>query len=358
MRLMPFVPIEKEIQMKQLVLHQLNKVDHNFVRENSSSRRKIVVALAADYGNLGDVAITMAQAQFLEEKYPEHDILLFPLSDTFTKMKSLQKVIQPQDLITLVGGGNTGDQYPTIEFARQFIIKHFPENPIIAFPQTVDYQDINKVSTDLNKYRQHQNLLLTVREQRSYDFYRQHYQGPVKLLPDIVLTLGDHYGHSRLSRRHILLCLRQDKEKGISLTSENLTTLSQKDQLDFQDTQLTVDRLSLTEGRQAVEQLIDCFQQKQLVITDRLHGMILACITGTPCIALDNKNKKISGVYQTWLKGKSNIHVFETTPSSTAFMIKVNELYGQTYSPPKFRAYFDKLIQFDQQQGITQIASG
>lgn len=347
MRLMPFVPIEKEIQMKQLVLHQLNKVDHNFVRENSSSRRKIVVALAADYGNLGDVAITMAQAQFLEEKYPEYDILLFPLSDTFAKMKSLQKVIQPQDLITLVGGGNTGDQYPTIEFARQFIIKHFPENSIIAFPQTVDYQDINKVSTDLNKYQQHQNLLLTVREQRSYDFYRQHYQGPVKLLPDIVLTLGERYGYSQQTRSNILICLRQDKERVVNLTQKDLTALAQKDQLEFQDTQLAVGYLSLTEGMQEIEQLINCFQQKQLIITDRLHGMILACITGTPCIALDNKNKKVSGVYQAWLKGCSNIHVFEMMPSSKVLMSKVNELYGQTYEPPKFKDYFEELLQLD-----------
>ncbi len=32
------------------------------------------------------------------------------------------------------------------------------------------------------------------------------------------------------------------------------------------------------------------FLSSGLVITDRLHGMIFAAITGTPCIALDNKS--------------------------------------------------------------------
>ncbi|KRM78496.1 exopolysaccharide pyruvyl transferase [Lapidilactobacillus dextrinicus DSM 20335] len=344
MRLFPLVPAEKEIQIKQLFLHQFNGIDTTFVKANSSPHRKIVVALAADYGNLGDVAITMAQARFLEEKYPEYDVLLFPVSATFMKMKSLQRIVQPQDLITLVGGGNTGDQYPTIEFARQFIIKHFPQNSIISFPQTVDYQNKNKIVADLNKYQRHQHLLLTVREQRSYDFYQHYYQGQVELLPDIVLTLGERYGHSCRSRSSILLCLRQDKEQGVNLAQEDLTALAEKDQLEFQDTQLTVDHLPLAQGMQEVERLINVFQQKQLIITDRLHGMILACITGTPCIALDNKNKKISGVYQAWLKSVRNIQVFETTPTSSELMVKVNELYGQTYEPPKFKTYFEKLV--------------
>lgn len=39
----------------------------------------------------------------------------------------------------------------------------------------------------------------------------------------------------------------------------------------------------------------------QLVITDRLHAMIFAAITETPCIAMDNKSKKVKGVYE-WIR--------------------------------------------------------
>ena len=38
-----------------------------------------------------------------------------------------------------------------------------------------------------------------------------------------------------------------------------------------------------------------------MLVTDRLHGMIFSYLVGTPCIVLDNKTKKVSGVYNSWL---------------------------------------------------------
>ena len=43
------------------------------------------------------------------------------------------------------------------------------------------------------------------------------------------------------------------------------------------------------------------FRECELVITDRIHGMIFAAITGTPCIALSNYNYKVKGTYE-WIK--------------------------------------------------------
>lgn len=56
-------------------------------------------------------------------------------------MKSLKSIIDPNDIITIVGGGNTGDMYDDIEFCRQFIIKQFPNNKIVCFPQTIDFSE-------------------------------------------------------------------------------------------------------------------------------------------------------------------------------------------------------------------------
>lgn len=42
------------------------------------------------------------------------------------------------------------------------------------------------------------------------------------------------------------------------------------------------------------------FSNSQIVVTDRLHGMIFAALTGTPCIALNNSDRKVEGVYA-WL---------------------------------------------------------
>ena len=43
------------------------------------------------------------------------------------------------------------------------------------------------------------------------------------------------------------------------------------------------------------------FQKYELVITDRLHGMVFCAISGTPCIVFGNYNQKVKGTYE-WIK--------------------------------------------------------
>jgi pyruvyl transferase EpsI len=60
-----------------------------------------------------------------------------------------------------------------------------------------------------------------------------------------------------------------------------------------------------------LEKKLDEFRSAKLVITDRLHGMIFAAITGTPCVALNNISKKVEGVYQ-WIKYLDYIKMAQT----------------------------------------------
>ena len=39
----------------------------------------------------------------------------------------------------------------------------------------------------------------------------------------------------------------------------------------------------------------------RLVVTDRLHGMILSLVAGTPCLVLPNSNHKIRQTWKDWL---------------------------------------------------------
>ena len=48
-----------------------------------------------------------------------------------------------------------------------------------------------------------------------------------------------------------------------------------------------------------IEEMLKKYRKCQLVITDRLHGMIFATITSTPCIALGNYNHKIKSCSET-----------------------------------------------------------
>jgi pyruvyl transferase EpsI len=67
------------------------------------------------------------------------------------------------------------------------------------------------------------------------------------------------------------------------------------------------------------------FAASRLVITDRLHAMIFAVITGTACIAVDNKSKKVSGVYE-WLQDVPYVHYCDSPAQVCETIDRV--LYG------------------------------
>ena len=47
--------------------------------ERLRGKKKCLVFLAADYGNLGDVAITFAQERFLARHFPDYEIVDVPI---------------------------------------------------------------------------------------------------------------------------------------------------------------------------------------------------------------------------------------------------------------------------------------
>ncbi|MGD6776286.1 polysaccharide pyruvyl transferase family protein [Sutcliffiella horikoshii] len=304
---------EKEVIRKKLYLkYCLSNVKSNPFNVDKS-KKKIIVALAADYGNLGDVAITYAQTKFLKENFPEYEVIDFPISRTFTDMKALKKICTPNDIITIVGGGNTGDMYDDIEYCRQFIIKQFPENKIISFPQTVDFSETPYGKKAFEKaikvYKENNELILIAREKKSYEIYKQKFSDKVLFVPDIVLSLD--LTEPKLSREGITFCLRKDGEKKLSQDDEIqlINSVKKYGEVKFNDTHISKNNMNIEEREEELQKIWDTFKRSKLVITDRLHGMIFCAITGTPCIALDNSNMKISGVYNAWLKELSYINM-------------------------------------------------
>ena len=45
----------------------------------------------------------------------------------------------------------------------------------------------------------------------------------------------------------------------------------------------------------------------EIVLTDRLHGMIFSYITSTPCIAIANSTGKSQNAYNDWLLSSGNV---------------------------------------------------
>ncbi|MEH7115783.1 polysaccharide pyruvyl transferase family protein [Neobacillus niacini] len=261
---------------------------------------KILVTIAADYGNLGDIAITHAQIKFLSKHFPNYKIIKVDVEDTY-KLINLKKFIHSNDIITIIGGGNMGNLYENYENRRKFIIHLFPDNKIISFPQSIDFRTESSLNKSIKVYSKHQNLHIFAREAQSFELMKKCFKNNhIYLVPDIVLSL--EMEESTYNREGIILCLRNDLEKKITNNQKERLILSiNKKYKAVTNYDTFIYNFTKESAAKELESIFFAFKKAKVVVTDRLHGMIFCAITKTPCLVLPNSNHKIAGTYKKWL---------------------------------------------------------
>lgn len=280
-----------------------------------SSKNYAFIFLAADYGNLGDVAITYAQTKFLKKNLgKDFEVIEIPISQSLEGLHFVKKNIKPGDIVTSVGGGNLGDLYDQIEYIRQLAVRSFPRNKFISFPQTFDFSNTVKGNKALaiakNVYNAHPNMFFVAREETSFKLMQEHFNKTTVLLtPDIVLSLNIE--QPKQQRKGAVICMRQDKEKNLSDKETKYiqeTIKNRFESISFYDTHINRNNLSIKEREIELNKIWNTFKSAELVVTDRLHGMIFCYITNTPCLVFQNNNHKVRETYE-WIKGNRNINL-------------------------------------------------
>ncbi len=270
--------------------------------------KKIIIMGIPHHGNIGDNAIAIAEEELIKKFFPQYELYMMQEKYLDICVKKVRKIIKDQDIIMLHGGGNIGDTYERPEKGRREVIKTFPNNKIIIFPQTAYFSDTIEGQKQLEKskeiYNNHKNLIIFAREEKSYEFMKKNfYNCKIYLTPDMVMTLNKSID---LDRKGALLLFRNDKEK--TLENEIIEKIKEIVKTKFE--KYTISDMNLGSGIVDIggkkrEEILDNkfkqFQTSQIVITDRLHGMIFAAITETPCVVFGNFNHKITESYK-WLE--------------------------------------------------------
>lgn len=271
----------------------------------NTEKNKLYLIGTPDHDNLGDYAILLSTKQFLQYLVPLYEIIEISEKSYWKLCDSLSKIITKEDIVILQGGGNLGDQYKYIEKIRRDAIKRF-RNKIFMFPQTIYFENTKKGYHELKKtqkiYSNNKKLVLMARERISYQIMKEEFPSlEVFLLPDIVLRY--RFDKELLNREGILLCLRSDFEGKLSYDDKKyITNICRDYTLDISLTDTSIRQTIKSESREDyLSNKLNQFSASSLVITDRLHGMVFAALTETPCIVLGNYNHKIFGVYQ-WIE--------------------------------------------------------
>ncbi len=279
--------------------------------------RKIYFLGTPDHCNIGDHAITYATYRLLNNMFPYCEIEEVPIMQFARKWPYLLKNIKSDDLIILQGGGNMGNIYWRNERIRREVISHFPKNRKVIFPETIFYEDNEDGKADFRfskRIYRDKNLVIFAREKKSYEIMRQAYpESCVMLIPDIVCSLAP-FG-VRIKREGVGLCFRDDLEKSVS---GELSAMIRRTLDDLGDMYSYLDMMHPSKGyigkanrTWVVEKKIKEIASFKYVITDRLHGMILCYITGTPCMVISGYNHKIESFYRTWFENTYYIRLLE-----------------------------------------------
>lgn len=327
---------------------------HSVVKQKkfplNERKKTCFIFLAADYGNIGDIAITKAQKLFLEKTLPDYEVVSIPISQTRLVLRSIKKQIQPNDIVTIIGGGNMGAIYPDIEALRQLVIKSFSKNKIVCFPQTLDWDNSSNSKHALKHivkvYSKHPNIYIFARESITYkklvSLFNKHKNVTIDLVPDIVMSSNarDLGASDSKQKPNILTCLRNDKEA--VLTSEQYQVLDDalaatSYDIIKTDTHAGGSGLDDVQCSKLLSDKLNQFRSAHLVVTDRLHGMIMCLLTGTPCLVLPNSNHKISQTWLDWLQtNKGLIFVHQNSFDNIPFYINqlLTQSQGSMYHSP------------------------
>ena len=300
--------VEKEkLVYKALISDEEEELSEyiKMLERNIESQRRIFLFMVPEHGNTGDYAIEIAEKNFFAKFFSEYKVITVTTGEWEQCSERIKNLVKPNDLLFLNGGGYLGDLWGDSP-RYMSIVESFPKNYFFMLPNTLSYEDSNYENSDvfmkdMEWFSSKKKLHVFFREKRSFHAFKQ-YNTRTALFPDMVLSM--HYNNrSHLENKRCLLCMRNDREKAIencSLITDSLRRLGYK--YSFFD--ISLKRFVL---QQNSDSLVECIckklQENDLVITDRLHGMLLSVISDVPCVALDNSTKKISGVYE-WLKDR------------------------------------------------------
>lgn len=338
----------------------------NYVKEQIGSSKGPFVFLMSTplHKNLGDQAIALSERVYLEENYSQYKIVEIPTNMISHSLKYLkQKVIEnSENLIFVHGGGNLGNFYPIDEFFRRKIVKEFPTIKIVSFPQSILFTNDKDGVKDLKKaqeiYQSNNNWNFIARETITYKKIRGLFpSNKTYLLPDIVLYLGNkRYSNLSETRNGVITLLRSDKEKVINNDLDSKIQkllISRFDKVTKSDTIYELDKDISIENRESI--LIEKWKEissYQLVVTDRLHGMIFAYLTKTPAIVLRNNNPKIETTYYNWLDDCKYIELID---DSSNLEVIIKNLQNNNSFEYSLEHEFSDLATFNSRRDVKNV---
>jgi exopolysaccharide biosynthesis predicted pyruvyltransferase EpsI len=316
--------------------------------------------------NSGDHSIWLGEKALLDELQIE---AVYQCSAaTYSKFELATTV--GSGTICMHGGGNFGDIYSLYHYFRLQVLKDFPQNPIVVFPQTIMFFSDEAMQNSVDAFSKHGNVTLAARDVLSLHILQRSFghAAQVVLAPDMAVMLGElqrsctpEYDVVCVSRTDLegiygptiatvagLTPLRQTKlDLGIfddhlgitanAAVSGSRFLLSDWYQMRLPDQKALDAHQGLTfdqRSRVWVNRAVRLLSLGRVVVTDRLHGHILCTLAGIPHVLLNNSYGKNISYYETWSRPSRLCRLAATPPD--AWSLAQQLLAHSPFAPTQF----------------------
>lgn len=300
--------------------------------------------------NCGDHLISIAEHFFLNKYFGGYGVVEISSDMWIQEQEYIKSHIRLEDILLISGGGYIGTLWMSHgeENVRQ-IINCFPQNRIVILPQTLYFDDSRTGRTQAlitkYSYEKGENLTVCLRERNSYQKACDLFNNSIKklLMPDMSLILDRTI--KGVTRTGALICFRDDIESSVKPDTEEIVIeVLKKHDLSIKKFNMKAGCVSFFNQRNSIiEEKIRIIQRSRIVVTDRLHCMVMCVITGTPCVAFDNLTRKVSGVYR-WIEDNEYIRIVNDIESMKVSIEELLNIKIETnYKHKRIDALFEKL---------------
>jgi pyruvyl transferase EpsO len=246
---------------------------------------------------------------------------------------ALERRLPPGAPVLLQGGGSFGDLWPEHQLFRERVVRELPDRPIVQLPVSVEFRTLAAEERARTTLDRHEHLTLLCRDRESLAYAEAHYRAPSRLCPDaafgldparrdqpkadvVVLRRSDHEGLRGLPHlpgARVLDWSSGPGEPGYSpwwerkrLATRALTRAIGMGRVEALR-QAAMGRLFDSMARQRVAFGYSVVSSGRVLVTDRLHGHILALLLDVPHVVVETGYGKIRGFVESFSGGMDGV---------------------------------------------------
>jgi pyruvyl transferase EpsO len=299
------------------------------LRDALDGAREVALVNFPNHNNPGDPAIWLGTRAALKRigVRVRYQCAWFSYSP-----EALRRAV-PDGPVLINGGGNFGDLYRGQQALRERLLAELTDHRIIQLPQSIHFRKQKNLDRVRRLVADHGRVMLITRERRSEQLAREQFDADVRLLPDMALALRslqpvettptsdvlwlhrlagdpeyvDHGADFGPGTREVEWIKPQDVEPqwapGARLARRVNGWLMPRCKENPRWARYAWRPLGATFvplGEGFVRRGLAIMATGRVLVTDKLHGHILALLAGIPHVVMDNSYGKVSGTYQAW----------------------------------------------------------